>query len=99
MYKSKSLYQLLEPKMPFNAQYIINFAYNYPFFINVNLREICHMIELRTIQQGQREYRELAQKLFLNIKAVHPNLSRIIKFANMKSYELERLESEKKITN
>jgi len=96
MYKSKSLYQLLEPKMPFNAQYIINFAYNYPFFINVNLREICHMIELRTIQQGQREYRELAQKLFLNIKAVHPNLSRIIKFANMKSYELERLESEKK---
>lgn len=99
MYGSKNLYRLLKPTIPFNAQYVVNFAYNYPFFINVNLREICHIIELRTLQQGQREYRELAQKLFLDIKAVHPNLSQIIKFANMKNYELERFESEKKIQN
>lgn len=99
MYISKNVYESLKINNPANAQYVVNFAYNYPFFIDVNLREICHIIELRTLQQGQREYRKLAQKLFLDIKSIHPNLSKIIKFVNMKDYELERFESEKKIQN
>jgi hypothetical protein len=35
--------------------------------------------------------------MFLATKKVHPNLSEIIKFADLKSYELERFESEKRI--
>jgi len=35
--------------------------------------------------------------MFLAIQKKHPNLSKIIKFADLKSYELERFESEKKI--
>ena len=99
MYNSKDVYELIKIDNPLNAQYVVNFAYNYPFFIDVNLREICHMIELRTLQQGQREYRKLAQKLFTDIKSIHPILSKIIKFVDMQDYELERLESEKKTYN
>ena len=35
--------------------------------------------------------------MFKAINKVHPNLSNIIKFADMKSYTLERLEAEKRI--
>jgi thymidylate synthase ThyX len=65
--------------------------------MHLNLREACHLIELRTIPQGHIDYRQVAQKMFLSIKKVHPNISGIIKFADLNTYELERFESEKRI--
>ncbi|MGI0003699.1 MAG: FAD-dependent thymidylate synthase, partial [Candidatus Nitrosotenuis sp.] len=94
---SKQVFDSIRTKYPQQAQYVVNFAYNYPFFMNLNLREACHLIELRTIPQGHIDYRQVAQKMFLAIKKTHPNLSEIIKFADLKSYELERFESEKRI--
>jgi thymidylate synthase ThyX len=64
--------------------------------MHLNLREACHLIELRTVPQGHIDYREVAQKMFKEIKKVHPNLSKIIKFVDLKKYELERFESEKR---
>ncbi len=97
MKSSKRVFDSMRVKYPQQAQYVVNFAYNYPFFMNLNLREACHLIELRTIPQGHIDYRQVAQKMFLAINKVHPNLSEIIKFADLKSYELERFESEKRI--
>ena len=97
MYKSKEVFDLIKTKMPEQAQYVVNFAYNYPFFMKLNLREAVHMIELRTVPQGHQDYRKTAQEMFKAIKKVHPNLSSIIKFVDMKSYKLERLEAEKRI--
>ena len=76
---------------------MVNFAYKYPYFMRLNLREATHLIELRTVPQGHPDYRQVAQKMFLSIKKVHPNLSGIIRFADLKQYKLERLESEKRI--
>lgn len=81
---------------PEQAQYVVNFAFNYNYCIRMNLREACHMIELRTIPQGHQDYRMVAQQMHRQIRDVHPSLSRIIKFADQKRYELERLESEKR---
>lgn len=97
MKTSKQVFDSMRVKYPQEAQYVVNFAYNYPFFMNLNLREASHLIELRTIPQGHIDYRQVAQKMFLAIQKVHPNLSRIIKFVDLKSYELERFESEKRI--
>jgi thymidylate synthase ThyX len=97
MKTSKQVFDSLSKRHPQQAQYVVNFAYNYPFFINLNLREACHLIELRTIPQGHVDYRQVAQKMFLAIKKVHPSLSEMIRFVDLKSYELERFESEKKI--
>ena len=97
MYNSKQVFDLLKTKMPEQAQYVVNFAYNYPYFMKLNLREAVHLIELRTVPQGHQDYRKAAQEMFKAINKVHPNLSSIIKFADMKSYKLERLEAEKRI--
>ena len=97
MYKSKEVFDLIQAKMPEQAQYVVNFAYNYRYFMKLNLREAAHLIELRTVPQGHQDYRRVAQEMFKAIKKVHPNLCSIIKFADMKSYNLERLEAEKRI--
>jgi thymidylate synthase ThyX len=64
--------------------------------MHLNLREVCHLIELRTVPQGHSDYRKVAQDMFKEIKRIHPNLSKIIRFADMKEYDLERFESEKR---
>ena len=96
MYNSKQVFEKIQKKHPYQAQYVVNFAYNYPYFINLNLREACHLIELRTVPQGHIDYRDVAQNMFKEIKRVHPNLSKIIKFVDLKKYDLERFESEKR---
>jgi len=97
MYKSKETFDLLRQKMPEQAQYVVNFAYNYPFFMRLNLREATHLIELRTVPQGHPDYRKVAQNMYQLIKKAHPNLGRIIKFVDLNEYKLERLEAEKRI--
>jgi thymidylate synthase ThyX len=95
MYKCNEVYQLISKKMPEQGQYIVNFAYKYPYFMKLNLREACHMIELRTIPQGHPDYRSICQKMFRQIKQVHSVLANEIKFADLNRYELERLNAEK----
>jgi thymidylate synthase ThyX len=81
--------------MPKEAQYVVNFAYKYPYFIKINLREACHLIELRTTPQGHQDYRDICQKMFGQIKLVHPLLAEGIKFVDLNKYELERFNAEK----
>jgi thymidylate synthase ThyX len=97
LYKSKETFDIIQQKMPEQAQYVVNFAYNYPYFMRLNLREATHLIELRTVPQGHPDYRKVGQNMYKAIKSVHPTLSHIIKFADLKEYKLERLESEKRI--
>lgn len=97
MKNTKRIFDGIRGKMPQQAQYVVNFAYNYPFFMNMSLREAVHLIELRTIPQGHIDYRQVAQKMFLEIQKKQSNLSKMIKFADLKSYELERFEAEKRI--
>ena len=61
-----------------------------------NLREACHLIELRTVPQGHIDYRRIAQQMFKEINKIHPNLSKVMKFVDLKEYDLERFESEKR---
>ena len=63
------------------------------------MREACHLIELRTIPQGHADYRKVAQQIFQKIVDIHPNLSKIITHVDMKNYDLERFESEKRTAN
>jgi len=97
MNKTKVTFDKIRKKYPEQGQYVVNFAYNYPYFMKFNLREACHLIELRTIPQGHADYRRVAQQMFKRINKVHPNLSKIMKFVDLKEYDLERFESEKRI--
>ncbi|MGI9566818.1 MAG: FAD-dependent thymidylate synthase [Nitrosopumilus sp.] len=95
MDKTKTTFEKIRKKHPEQGQYVVNFAYNYQYFMKLNLREACHLIELRTVPQGHVDYRRVAQEMYNQINKVHPLLSRIIKFVDLKSYDLERFESEK----
>ncbi|MDX1441789.1 MAG: FAD-dependent thymidylate synthase [Nitrosopumilaceae archaeon] len=96
MDKSKQTFEQIRKKFPEQSQYVVNFAYNYPYFMKFNLREACHLIELRTVPQGHIDYRRVAQQMYNQINKVHPNLSKIMKFVDLKEYDLERFESEKR---
>ncbi len=96
MAKTKQTFDKIRTKYPEQGQYVVNFAYNYPYFMKFNLREACHLIELRTVPQGHIDYRRVAQQMFREINRVHPHLSKIMKFVDLKEYDLERFESEKR---
>ena len=93
---SKNVFEKIRRKLPEQAQYVVNFAYNYPYFMKLNLREATHLIELRTVPQGHTDYRRIAQKMYRLIEKKHPILSKILKYVDMTEYELERFESEKR---
>ena len=90
------VFKRIQKKYPEEAQYVVNFAYNYPYMMKMNLREAAHMIELRTVPQGHQDYRIVAQKMYQSINKKHPILSKIMKFVDMNKYDLERFESEKR---
>ena len=96
MEKTKRTFDKIRTKHPEQGQYVVNFAYNYSYFMKFNLREACHLIELRTVPQGHIDYRRVAQQMFKEINKVHPNLGKIMKFVDLKEYDLERFESEKR---
>ena len=96
MYKTNEVYEQMTGKFPYQAQYLVNFAFRYPYFMKMNLREACHLIELRTVPQGHPDYRKVAQKMYYAIESVHPDLARGIRFVNLQDYLLERLPAEKK---
>jgi thymidylate synthase ThyX len=89
-------YKNIAQTMPYEAQYVVNFAYRYPYFLKMNLREACHMIELRTTAQGHPDYRYACQEMYKGIKNVHPILAKGIQFVDMNEYSLGRFNSEKK---
>ena len=97
MESTRDIFESMEKQMPHQAQYVVNFAYNYPYMMQINLRELCHLVELRTTPQGHPDYRQMAQEMYHMAASRHPTLSRIIKFANMSGYQIGRLDGEKRI--
>ena len=96
MYECSDVYEILSNRMPEQAQYVVNFAFRYPYFLKINLREACHMIELRTLPQGHADYRSVCQRLFKYIEEKNPILAEGIKFVDLNTYGLERFTTEKK---
>ncbi len=96
MSMSHDVHEKISKKNRHAAQYVVNFAYRYRYFMRMNLREACHLIELRTMPQGHADYRAIAQSMLAQIQARHPTLARIIKFADTNRYGLERIGAEKK---
>lgn len=96
MQRTGEVFAQMEKTHPEEAQYVVNFAFNYPYMIQVNLRELCHLVELRTVPQGHPDYRLVAQRMYQAVREAHPELSGIVRFADMTGYDLGRMGSEKR---
>ncbi|MDD5337681.1 MAG: FAD-dependent thymidylate synthase [Candidatus ainarchaeum sp.] len=97
MEAAENAYERIAKKMPGQAQYVVPLAYRLRWYMKMNLREAYHFCELRSVQQGHPDYRKIAQEMYMKIKEVHPSLASGMKFVDMNSYALERLDSEKRI--
>jgi thymidylate synthase ThyX len=89
-----SLHRLIARDQPLEAQYVVPFAYRVRWMMTVNLRELYHIAELRTMPQGHPDYRRLVQELWRQVEAVHPLLAEHATFVNREHYRLGRLQSE-----
>ncbi len=80
------------------AQYAVPFAYRVRFYMHMNAREAFHLIELRTAQGGHADYRRVCQEMHRQIAEVagHRRIADAMRFVDHETYELERLEGERR---
>ncbi|VVC02311.1 Thymidylate synthase ThyX [uncultured archaeon] len=91
------LYTRMAESMPHEAQYAVPLGCRMRWYIKMNLRECYHFCELRSMRQGHIDYRRVAQDMHTLLAKTHPSLVSGMKFVDYGTYELERLEAEKKI--
>ena len=87
---------LISLDLPDAAQYVVPFAYRMRWRIKLNLRELYHLVELRSSRQGHPSYRIIAQEMHRLLSAVHPTLLADMHFVDLNDYALERLAAEQR---
>jgi thymidylate synthase ThyX len=94
MARAAELYDRIHSDLPHESQYVVPFAYRVRWYMKMNLRELVHIAELRTMPQGHPDYRSMVQEIVRKVEAVHPTLMAYAKFIDRKDYHLGRLQSE-----
>ena len=94
MEKASRLHENIHRDLPYEAQYVVPFAYKIRWYMKMNLREAVHIGELRTMPQGHPDYRFITQEMWRKIGEAHPTLAAYAKFIDWKTYRLGRLSSE-----
>ncbi len=94
MFQAAEAFDQLQKDFPFEAQYVVPMGYRIRWFMKINLRSLSWMTELRSVPQGHTGYRRIAQQMYLRVRDVHPTLSELMKFVDLKEYPLGRLEAE-----
>jgi thymidylate synthase ThyX len=97
MVQATDLYNKISETMPYQAQYVVTFGFNIRWYYAFNARQLFHFSELRTGPGGHPDYRDLVQKMYLEVSKVHPSISKYMKFVDMNKKQLGRLESEIRI--
>ena len=93
----KSLYQKLHSILPHQAQYAVTFGFDISWYYRLNARQLYHLCELRSSQQGHPDYRKLVQQMAIAAKKVHPTVIEHMRYLNMSDKTLGRLDSEIRI--
>jgi thymidylate synthase ThyX len=80
------------------AQYVVPFAYNVRFVMEMNPRQAFHLIELRSQPAGHPAYRRVAHEMHRAIRDVagHHLIADAMTYVDYSDVELERLESERR---
>ncbi len=83
------------------AQYAVPFSYRLRYVMQLNAREAFHLLELRTTPQGHPDYRRVCQEMHRLIRDVagHKVIAETMKYVDHRSYDLERLEAERRSAN
>ena len=98
MMRSAELYEAMTPICAAQAPYAVALAYRVRYAMQMNAREAMHMLELRSGEQGHPAYRVVAQDMHRLIAehAGHRLIAEAMTFVDHASYDLERLDSERR---
>lgn len=80
------------------AQYVVPFAFNVRFVMEMNPRQSFHLIELRSQPAGHPAYRRVAHEMHQAIRDVagHRQIADAMSYVDYSDVDLERLESERR---
>jgi len=93
MDKAKQVFDKIKKKYPREAQYIVPLGYRKRYLMTMNLREVYHLVKIRTIPLAHESYRKIAYKVYELMQKRYPLLSKWIE-CNYSETELGRLKSE-----
>jgi thymidylate synthase ThyX len=98
MNRSAELHDALAPHFPEQAAYAVALAYRLRYSIQLNARAAMHMLELRTQPAGHPSYRRICQEMHRLIaeQAGHRLVAELMEFVDHDTYDLERLEGERR---
>ena len=99
MEASAALYERIKAAgLKSEAQYTLCMGFKMRYSFITNLRELFHMLELRTSPQGHPGYRKLCNEMYRQLKAVYPISAAAMTFVNQKDNldELTRMASERR---
>ena len=66
------------------------------WYVNINLRALIWLTEIRSTPQGHTGYRRIAQEMFRKVEAAQPLLAKYMKFVDLNEYSLGRLGAEQR---
>ena len=96
---SGEMYEAVRDSLgPDVAQYMVPFAFNIRFVMEMNPRQAFHLIELRSQPAGHPAYRSVAQQMHRAIRDVagHRLIADSMMFVDYTDTDLERLEGERR---
>jgi thymidylate synthase ThyX len=77
------------PSLPYEAQYVVPLAYRLRTIWQMNLRELFHLVELRSAREGHPSYRRVAQQMYRQSVKALPWLRDLIR-VDLNDYALTR---------
>lgn len=89
MLAAYAAWEKIAANYPLEAQYGVPLGYRLRTLWTVNIRELFHVIELRSARQGHPSYRRIAQGLYRAACGVHPWLKDLIR-VDLNDYALAR---------
>jgi thymidylate synthase ThyX len=89
MVRARDAWQQLYGSDRSHAQYVVPLGFRHQVFWTLNLREMFHVIELRSARQGHPSYREVAQRLYHAVCTIHPWLKDLIR-VDLNDYTISR---------
>ena len=98
MDRSADLHDALAERFPTQAPYAVALAYRVRYVMQMNAREAMHLLELRTQLVGASRVPPRCQEMHRLIaeQAGHRALAELMRFVDHGTYDLERLEAERR---
>ena len=79
----------LADSAPEEAAYLVPLAYRTRIFLTMNLRELHHLVQLRSSRQGHPSYRRVAQAIYRELDRALPSLAAFVR-VDLADYDLSR---------